>query len=152
MFDAVEEHGGLVTMMAGDGFMAVFGAPTPRPDHAARAVRAGLEMIDLIGLFSTEQYAQGKPQIKIGVGIASGTVIAGYAGTQHRATYTCVGNVVNLAARLEAHTKEVGEPLVVDGDTLTRLEDRFHARSHGEALLKGKAHPVAVFSISGERA
>jgi len=152
MFDAVDEHGGLVTMMAGDGFMAVFGAPTPRPDHAVRAVRAGLEMLDLIALFATEQQAQGKPRIKIGVGVASGTVVAGYAGTQHRATYTCVGDVVNVAARLEAHTKEVGEPLVVDADTLSRLEDRFHVRAHGEVLLKGKARPVAVFSITAERA
>ena len=150
-FDAVEEHGGLVTMMAGDGFMAVFGAPTPRRDHALRAVRAGLEMLDLIGLFATEQQAQGKPRIRIGVGVASGSVIAGYTGTQHRATYTCVGDVVNLAARLEAHTKDVGEPLIVDGDTLSRLEDRFDVRSHGEARLKGKSRPVAVFSISGER-
>lgn len=152
MFDAVEEHGGLVTMIAGDGFMAVFGAPTRRPDHALRAVRAGLEMLDLIGLFAAEQQAQGKPRIRIGVGVASGSVIAGYAGTQHRATYTCVGDVVNLAARLEAHTKDVGEPLIVDGDTLSRLENRFDVRSHGEARLKGKARPVAVFSISGERA
>jgi adenylate cyclase len=151
MFDAVEEHDGLVTMMAGDGFMAVFGAPTPRPDHAPRAVRAGLEMLDLIGLFGAEQQAQGKPRIRIGVGVASGSVIAGYAGTQHRATFTCVGDVVNLAARLEAHTKEVGEPLIVDGDTLSRLDDRFDVRSHGEARLKGKARPVMVFSISGER-
>jgi class 3 adenylate cyclase len=152
MFDAVEEHGGLVTMMAGDGFMAVFGAPTPRPDHALRAVRAGLEMLDLIGLFAAEQQAQGKPPIRIGIGVASGSVVAGYAGTQHRAAYTCVGDVVNLAARLEAHTKEVGEPLVVDGETLSRLDDRFEVRSHGETRLKGKARPVAVFSISGERA
>ena len=151
MFDAVEEHGGLVTMMAGDGFMAVFGAPTPRPDHALRAVRAGLEMLDLIEVFAAEQQAQGKPGIRIGVGVASGSVIAGYAGTQHRATYTCVGDVVNLAARLEAHTKEVGQPLVVDGDTLSQLENRFDVRSHGEARLKGKARPVAVYSISGER-
>jgi adenylate cyclase len=151
MFDPVDEQGGLVTMMAGDGFMAVFGAPTPRPDHAVRAVRAGLEMLDLIELFAAEQQAQGKPRIRIGVGVASGSVIAGYAGTQHRATYTCVGDVVNLAARLEAHTKEVGEPLIVDGDTLSRLDDRFEVRSHGEAQLKGLARPVAVFSISAER-
>ena len=111
---------------------------TTRP-RACCAVRAGLEMLDLIGLFGAEQQAQGKPRIRIGVGVASGSVIAGYAGMQHRATFTCVGDVVNLAARLEAHTKEVGEPLIVDGDTLSRLDDRFDVRSHGEARLKGKA-------------
>ena len=110
MFDAVEEHGGLVAQMAGDGFMAVFGAPTLRPDHALLAVRAGLEMLDLIELFAAEQEAQGKPRIRIGVGVASGSVVAGYTGTQHRATYTCVGDVVNVAARLEPYTKEIGDP------------------------------------------
>jgi class 3 adenylate cyclase len=152
MFDAVEEHGGLVTMMAGDGFMTVFGAPTRRSDHAVRAVHAGLEMLELIDLFSVEQEAQGKPRIRIGVGVASGSVVAGYTGTHHRATYTCVGDVVNVAARLEAHTKEVGERLVVDGETMTRLGDRFEVRSHGEARLKGKARPIAVYSIASERA
>ena len=151
MFDAVEEHGGLVAQMAGDGFMAVFGAPTLRPDHALRAVRAGLEMLDLIELFAAEQEAQGKPRIRIGVGVASGSVVAGYTGTQHRATYTCVGDVVNVAARLEPYTKEIGEPLLVDSETISQLEDRFDVRSHGEVRLKGKARPVAVFSVSAER-
>jgi adenylate cyclase len=151
MFEAVTEHGGMVGAMAGDGFMAIFGAPTPRPDHAERAVRAGLEMLELIELFDAEQEAQGKAVIRIGIGIAAGTVIAGYTGTQHRATYTCVGDVVNLAARLEAYTKEAGESLLVDGDTLDRLGDAFKVRSHGEARLKGKARPVAVYSVHGER-
>ena len=150
MFDAVEEHGGLVAQMAGDGFMAVFGA-RPASDHALRAVRAGLEMLDLIELFAAEQEAQGKPRIRIGVGVASGSVVAGYTGTQHRATYTCVGDVVNVAARLEPYTKEIGEPLLVDSETISRLEDRFDVRSHGEVRLKGKARPVAVFSVSAER-
>jgi class 3 adenylate cyclase len=116
MFDAVDEHGGLVSMMAGDGFMAVFGAPTPRPDHALRAVRAGLEMLDLITLFAAEQEAR----VNLGSESASASPRASSSpGTraQHRATYTCVRNVVNLAARLEAHARVGEEPLIVDGDT-----------------------------------
>ena len=66
----------------------------------------------------------GKPAIAIGVGIASGEVIAGYTGTQQRATYTCVGDTVNLAARLEAHTKACGQPVLVDEATMRALEGR----------------------------
>ena len=70
---------------------------------------AARQMVELIRLFNEEQAARGKVQIQIGIGIASGRVVAGYTGTQHRATYTCVGDTVNVAARLESHTK------VVDG-------------------------------------
>ena len=105
MFDAIASHGGVVTMMAGDGLMAVFGAPLPLPDPCASAVRTALEMIETIELFNLERVAADKPPIRIGIGIASGEMVAGYAGTNERATYTCIGDTVNLASRLEAHTK-----------------------------------------------
>ena len=91
MFDAIGGQGGIVNQMLGDGLMALFGAPLPHADHAERAVRAGLEMLELVAGFNREQAAQGKPEIRIGVGIASGQVIAGYTGTERRVTYTCVG-------------------------------------------------------------
>ena len=94
MFDAIGGQGGIVNQMLGDGLMALFGAPLPHADHAERAVRAGLEMLELVAGFDREQAAQGKPEIRIGVGIASGQVIAGYTGTERRVTYTCVGDTV----------------------------------------------------------
>ena len=105
MFDAISGHGGIVNQMIGDGLMAIFGAPLPLADHCECAVRAALEMIEMIELFNVERDAAGKPPIRIGIGIASGEMVAGYTGTNERATYTCIGDTVNLAARLEAHTK-----------------------------------------------
>src|SRR5215813_12374442 len=105
MFDAIGGHGGIVNQMLGDGLMAMFGAPLPRADHRERAVRAALEMLELVADFDREQARQGKPEIKIGIGIASGQVIAGYTGTDRRVSYTCVGDTVNLAAHLEADRK-----------------------------------------------
>ena len=105
MFDAIGGDGGIVNQMVGDGLMAIFGAPLPLTTIGVRAVRAALEMVEMIRLFNVEQAARGRRQIRIGIGIASGEVVAGYTGTQHRATYTCIGDTVNLAARLEAHTK-----------------------------------------------
>jgi class 3 adenylate cyclase len=70
-----------------------------------------------------EQVAQGKPEIRIGIGIASGRVIAGYTGTQRRVTYTCVGDPVNLAAHLEAHTKVLGKPILIDEQTRAALSE-----------------------------
>jgi adenylate cyclase len=121
MFDAISGQRGVVNQMIGDGLMAVFGAPLPLPDAGLAAVRAALEMIQMIELLNVERVAAKKTPIRIGIGIASGEMIAGYTGTQHRATYTCVGNTVNLAARLEAHTKEAQRTILIDRATLEAL-------------------------------
>jgi len=147
MFDAITSYHGTVNQMAGDGLMAIFGAPIHRGDHCEQAVRAALEMIDLLEGFNQERAAMNKTQIKIGIGIASGRVIAGYTGTQHRATYTCVGDTVNLAARLEAQTKVIGEPILIESATRTALGDAFKVKSHGSIQLKGKTVEVEVFSV-----
>ena len=115
MFDAISARGGVVNQMVGDGLMAIFGAPLPLDQPARSAVAAAREMIELIGLFNQEQAASKKPAIRIGIGIASGEMVAGYTGTHERATYTCVGNTVNLAARLEAYTKEAQRPILIEG-------------------------------------
>ncbi len=147
MFDAINGHGGTVNQMAGDGLMAIFGAPLPCADRCARAVRAALEMIELVELFNQDQAAQGKVQIRIGIGVASGPVIAGYTGTQHRATYTCVGDTVNLAARLEAHTKVVGQPILIDENTQSELNGDLQVVDQGPVQVKGKTQSVRVFSV-----
>ena len=150
MFDAIGGQGGIVNQMLGDGLMAVFGAPLPRPDHAERAVRAALEMLELIAGFDREQAERGKPEIRIGIGIASGQVIAGYTGTERRVTYTCVGDTVNLAAHLEAHTKVLGQPILIDESTRARLSAAVRVKDHGPVQLKTRAQPVHVYSVVPE--
>ena len=147
MFEAISGNRGVVNQMVGDGLMALFGAPVQQADHCQQAVRAALEMIELIGLFNIDQAAQNKIQINVGVGIASGQVIAGYTGTLQRATYTCVGDTVNLAARLEAHTKVVAEPILIDETTKSGLIDDIKTVDQGEFRLKGKTHSVQIYSI-----
>jgi class 3 adenylate cyclase len=127
--------------------MAIFGAPVPREDHRLRAVLAARQMVAMIGLFNEEQAARGKVQIQIGVGIASGKVIAGYTGTLHRATYTCVGDTVNVAARLEAQTKALDRPILIDGDTRRGLGDEIPVEAQGELEVKGKTAPVTVYAV-----
>ena len=147
MFDAISGQGGVVNQMIGDGLMAVFGAPQPLPEAGLAAVRAALDMLEMIDLFNLERTAMDKAPIRIGVGIASGEMVAGYTGTQQRATYTCIGDTVNLAARLEAHTKEVGRDILVDGDTATALGERVPLEPMGEVRFKGKGLAVPVFAV-----
>ncbi len=151
MFDAITGHGGVVNQIVGDGLMAIFGAPLPQPNRREQAVGAAREMVELIALFNQEQAAQGKVQIRLGVGIASGQVIAGYTGTQRRATYTCVGDTVNLAARLEAHTKVVGQPILIDENTRLGLSDDIRTEDQGSVQLKGKTQAVQVYSVPTEQ-
>jgi len=147
MFDAITSNGGSVNQMIGDGLMAVFGAPVHYEDHCQRAVMAALEMLELVDGFNQNRIAEGKPQIKIGVGIASGKMIAGFTGTQHRATYTCVGDTVNLAARIESHTKVVGKPILIDKFTKAGLADDIVADDLGEVIFKGKNQAINIFAI-----
>jgi adenylate cyclase len=148
MFDAITSHGGSVNQIIGDGLMAIFGAPVHYEDHCVRAVNAGLEMLDLLDGFNQSQASQGKPQIRIGVGIATGKMVAGFTGTQHRATYTCVGDTVNLAARIESHTKQVGKPILIDKFTREGLPPEIQVEDLGGVAFKGKHQAVNIFAVT----
>ncbi|MEQ1805369.1 MAG: adenylate/guanylate cyclase domain-containing protein [Burkholderiaceae bacterium] len=147
MFDAIGNHGGVVNQMIGDGLMAIFGAPLPLEDHGACAVRAALEMTELIELFNQDRQFSGKPLIAIGVGIATGDMVAGYTGTQSRATYTCIGDTVNLAARLEAHTKVAKRTILIDDTTRCALASGVRCDTLEPVQFKGKAAAVDVFAV-----
>jgi class 3 adenylate cyclase len=147
MFEAITSQGGVVNQMIGDGLMAIFGAPLPVAEPPLAAVRAALDMVEMIALLNTERAAEGKPALAMGVGIATGDVFAGYTGTQERATYTCVGDTVNLAARLEAHTKVASCGILADGATQLALGGRVRTRPLGEAALKGRSTSVAVYAV-----
>jgi adenylate cyclase len=148
MFDAIGGHGGIVNQMLGDGLMAIFGAPLPRPDHREAAVRAALEMLELVDGFDQEQALRGGVEIRIGIGIASGPVIAGLTGTERRVTYTCVGDTVNLAAHLEAHTKVVGRPILIDERTRGGLPADIATEPQEPAQFKGRSQPVRVYAVT----
>ena len=150
MFDAINSHGGVVNQMIGDGLMAIFGAPLPLADHPAHAVRAALEMVAMIEQFNAERAAFGKAAIRIGIGIASGEMVAGYTGTQQRATYTCIGDTVNLAARLEAHTKVALRTVLIDAAVRAALPEGLAVEPLGAVPFKGKARAVEVFAVSNE--
>jgi class 3 adenylate cyclase len=148
MFEAVSGQGGVVNQIIGDGLMALFGAPRSLPDAALRAARCASEMLDMIDLLNVDRGAAGSPALRIGAGIATGQVIAGYTGTQRRATYTCVGDTVNVAARLETHTRVSGRDVLMDLATRQALPDAMVVEPLGRVLLKGKLEPVEVFALS----
>jgi len=148
IFEPISRHGGIVNQIIGDGLMALFGIARRNEDHRQQAVLAAQDMLVALETFNEQRAAAGKLRIKIGIGIASGSVIAGYAGTQHRATYTCVGDTVNLAARIEAYTKEAGKPILFESETRAGLPELMQVESLGEVIFKGKTVPIQVYSVS----
>jgi class 3 adenylate cyclase len=147
MFEAIVGNNGTVNQLEGDGLMAIFGAPIQNDRHREYAVRAAREMMELLKGFNIEQAARNKVQIQIGIGIASGRVIAGYTGTQYRATYTCVGDTVNLAARIEKHTREVRRPVLIDQYTSEGLPQDIEVEAIGPVLFKGKQQPINIYAV-----
>jgi class 3 adenylate cyclase len=147
MFEAITGHGGIVNQIIGDGLMSLFGAPVSKPGHPQLAVKAALEMIEMIELFNVDQESADKIPIKIGIGIATGSVIAGFTGTLRRATYTCVGDTVNQASRLEAHTKVVGQPILINETTRLALGDDIPIEDQGLVPIRGKKEEVRLYSV-----
>lgn len=147
MFDAITNNGGTVNQVIGDGLMAVFGAPIFFEDHCEKSVRAALDMMEQLNVFNKNQLALGKNQIRMGIGIASGTMIAGYTGTQTRAIYTCIGDTVNLASRIEQYTKEALRPLLIDNYTRQGLPESYKVEDLGKIIFKGKHNAVNIFAV-----
>ncbi len=150
MVDAVEGHGGLVQQLTGDAMTAVFGLPEPARGEGGApwaAVQSALEMIELAAMFNTERAASGKPSIGLGIGIASGEVTAGHAGTPRRASYVSVGAAVQRAAALEALAMQRARSVLIDGATNAALSRRAPTESLSSATLPGSATAMPVFAL-----
>ena len=138
--EAINRYDGVVTQFIGDGIMATFNLPAEDPEHAAKAVRAAL---DIVALTETQSF-DGK-RLAIRAGIATGPVIAGSVGGGGRQSYSLYGDTVNLSARLEALNKEHGTQLLIDGATVERIPD-LPMRQIGRISLRGFSEPTPVFS------
>ena len=132
------------------------GPAQARAYPCGRAVLAALEMSESIALFNADRQAESKPPLKVGIGIATGDVVAGYTSTQQRATYTytytytytCIGDTVNLAARLEAYTKDAQRMILIDDATCAALGGRMPVTPLGPVQLKSKAASVDVHAVN----
>lgn len=112
----VVRHGGAVDKYLGDGVMAVFGHPKPREDDAKRALACAIELVDELDRWRTREEAAGRPTLKAGIGLHAGTAMAGVLEAGCHSEYTVLGDVVNVAQRLQAVSKSVGATLVVSDD------------------------------------
>jgi len=149
MVDAVFQYQGTVDKFIGDALMAIFGAPTPQPDHAERAVRTALEMKRMLIGFNQERVSVGQDPIRIGVGINTGHAVVGNIGSVQRLEYTAIGDAVNLASRLEGINKQYGTEIIISESTFRQLPDSILVRELDDVRVKGKHEPSKIYEVIG---
>jgi adenylate cyclase len=148
MTEIVEREGGFVDKFVGDAIVAVFGAPVPLPDHARRAVRAALAFrAQLEALNATAFKARPLAQR---IGLATGTAIVGNIGSGRRFNYTAIGDVMNLASRLEAANKEHGTKVLCAAETRAAAGDEFAWTEIARFSVRGRRAPVTVYEPGGK--
>jgi class 3 adenylate cyclase len=149
LFDVVvpviAAEGGHIDKFEGDGLMAVFGAPEPAPDHAARAVRAALEIDRRVN-----REGEGGP-FQLGIGLNTGRVIAGSVGGGGRLNFSVIGDAVNVASRVQDATRSTGDAILMTDATRARLPDTFAVLSRGAHELKGVGQPLELFAAEPAR-
>jgi len=150
MNEIVEGHGGHINKYIGDGLMIVFGAPVDRGDstEARAAVECGLGMLDEVERMNSDWEGTGRPVVKIGCGIHTGVATCGVVGAERRLEYTVIGDTVNLSARLESTTKELGVTILISESTAKLVEEFYDVRAMGEVKVKGKTQNTTVFTVS----
>jgi adenylate cyclase len=146
MIDIVNEHQGIVNKFLGDGFMAVFGAPVEDAERCAHAVGASLEILERLDRLN----AAGKIRpTRVGIGLHMGEAVTGNVGSTDRKEYTIIGDVVNLASRLEQATKEFQARLLISEEVRRSLDAAMPGvEDLGPVALKGQPNPARIFKVA----
>jgi adenylate cyclase len=150
MTDIVFEHEGTLDKFVGDAVMVLWGAPIGQPDHAERACRCALAMIEKLKKLQAKWAAEGRYVIDIGIGINTGGMVVGNMGALgKKMDYTVIGDNVNLGARLEGLTRQYNNHIIISEYTYEKVKDVVVANELGSVTVKGKQFPVVVYDLIG---
>ena len=147
MVSVVNEHEGYLDKFMGDAVVAVFNGPVDQPDHAQRAIRCGVAMQRVLREMNAAGAFDGHGPLKMGIGVATGPLVCGNIGSQHKLQFTVIGDTVNLASRIEGMTKQYGAGLLVSQATAEALPDGLTARQVDKVTAKGKDQPVIIVEV-----
>ena len=145
MVECVFRHGGTLDKFIGDAVMAQWGAPLAEADDADRAVAAALDMMQELDVLNTRWRAEGRPELKIGIGINYGDAFAGNIGSERRLEYTVIGDTVNTASRL--CSKAAGGEIIISEDCRRALANPPALEELEPLVLKNKSLPVPAFRV-----
>ena len=147
MTRAILENKGTLDKYIGDAQMAFWNAPLDNNKHALDAVRTAFQMLKDLETFNDEIKGEGVPAFGMGLGINTATVVVGNMGSTQRFDYTCLGDGVNLAARLEGQTKSYGVKLIVGPQTAELVRDVYQVVELDLIAVKGKTLPAKIFTV-----
>ena len=145
--DRVFRHEGTVDKYMGDGIMVLWGAPVKHKNDPLRAVRAAIDIQNVIADFNLTRQAEGSTQIEIGIGINTGNLVAGYIGSSQTMSYSVVGDAVNIASRLCSAADE-GQ-IIISHATFESVKDYFQIKELDPIQPKGKSKPMRIYSVMG---
>jgi adenylate cyclase len=157
MTDILMVNGGTLDKYIGDAIVAIFGAPMKLPDHAEKAVRTAIGMQVKLEEMRAKWKSEGDkwPEIvhnmRMRIGINSGTIVTGNMGSQKRMNYTMMGDPVNLAARLESAAKQYGVFTMISDATMALVDGKFDNRELDNIIVMGKTEPVTIYEILAEK-
>jgi len=141
------ENDGTLDKYIGDAQMAFWNAPLDETQHCKDAVKAALEMLTDLRSFNEEISKEGIPAFGMGLGINTGVVVVGNMGSEQRFDYTCLGDAVNLASRLEGQSKNYGVDIVLGPVTAERLGDTYFTIHLDRIAVKGKKQGVDIYTV-----
>lgn len=138
---------GTIDKFMGDAIMALFGAPLNYPDHPQKACTAALKCFEKLVQMNEEFKIRNWPEIKIGIGINTGIMVAGNIGSDQIQSYTVIGDEVNLAQRLESLTKNYQARILISENTYLEVQNEFITRKVDVVRVKGKNRPVVIYEL-----
>ena len=143
----IDGMGGMVNQLAGDGFMALFGAPIALEDEPARALRAALAIQESLGRLNEEQRDAGAPELLARIGVHTGPVVVGTVGNELKMDYTAIGDTTNLAARLQS----LAAPgrILISQTTRNLVAGQCELREVPGIEIRGRAEPVTAYEVLG---
>ncbi len=147
MTRTILETGGTLDKYIGDAQMAFWNAPLDETKHCKDAVKAALEMLGSLDGFNKSISEEGVPPFGMGIGINTGVVVVGNMGSEQRFDYTCLGDAVNLASRLEGQSKNYGVLIVLGPVTAERLGDEYFTLELDCIAVKGKKEGVTIYTV-----
>ena len=142
------DNNGTIDKYIGDAQMAFWNAPLDDKEHAMNSVGTAISMLDSLHKFNEEIKQEGIPAFGMGIGINTGEVIVGNMGSDQRFDYTCLGDAVNLASRLEAQSKNYGVQLIIGENTAKEVRFDYDIFELDTIAVKGKTEGVKIFTIA----
>ena len=150
MTAAIIKNNGTLDKYIGDAQMAFWNAPLDEPYHAKLAVKTALEMLGSLDAFNKEIAVEGVPAFGMGLGINTADVVVGNMGSVQRFDYTCLGDGVNLASRLEGQSKPYGVGIIIGSITAQQIQDEYFTLKLDKIAVKGKAVGVDIYTVIPE--